>query len=93
MKLYRFLPQAVLVLPIILATSVRPEEQKAVKVRSFDSSHGLTIKVRMEGPYDADTPLQIVCYFKHKKSGIRTWRCRRTGQEVWRRHRLAPQPW
>jgi hypothetical protein len=72
MKLYRFLPLAVLVLPIILATSARPEDQKAVKEKSFDASQGLTIKVRMEGPYDADTPLQIVCYFKHKKSGDKT---------------------
>jgi hypothetical protein len=69
MKLYRFLPLALLVLPIILATAARPEDQKGVKEKSFDALHGLTIKVRMEGPYDADTPLQIVCYFKHKKSG------------------------
>src|SRR5437667_204820 len=26
----------------------------------------------MEGPYDADTPLQVVCYFKHKKAGDKT---------------------
>lgn len=72
MKLNRFLPLAVLVLPIILATSARPEGQKTVKEKSFDAPHGLRIKVRMEGPYDADTPLQIVCYFKHKKSGDKT---------------------
>lgn len=72
MKLSRFLPLAVLALPIILATSARPEDQKGVKEKSFDAPHGLTIKVRMEGPYDADTPLQVVCYFKHKKSGDKT---------------------
>lgn len=26
---------------------------------------GLTLAVRMQGPYDAEVPLQIVCYFKH----------------------------
>src|SRR3954468_2110840 len=25
---------------------------------------GLTLTVRMQGPYDADVPLQVVCYFK-----------------------------
>src|SRR4051794_14385076 len=25
---------------------------------------GLTVAVRMEGPYDAAVPLQVVCYFK-----------------------------
>lgn len=27
---------------------------------------GLKVTVRMQGPYDAEVPLQIVCYFKHK---------------------------
>jgi hypothetical protein len=26
---------------------------------------GLSLVVRMQGPYDAEVPLQIVCYFKH----------------------------
>jgi len=43
--------------------------QEKVKQKAFDAPNGLTIKVRMEGPYDADTPLQVVCYFKHKQSG------------------------
>jgi hypothetical protein len=73
MKLNRFLPVAVALLLVGLAASARPEgEKKAVKEKSLDAPGGLTIKVRMEGPYDADTPLQIVCYFKHKKSGDRT---------------------
>ncbi|AMV31504.1 hypothetical protein VN12_05255 [Pirellula sp. SH-Sr6A] len=29
----------------------------------MDSPSGLPIVVRMQGPYDADVPLQIVCYF------------------------------
>ncbi len=35
-----------------------------VKVAGPD---GLTLTVRMQGPYDADVPLQVVCYFKPKK--------------------------
>jgi hypothetical protein len=36
-----------------------------VKEKSFDALHGVIIKVRMEGPYTADVPLQVVCYFKY----------------------------
>jgi len=45
---------------------------EGVKEKAFDAPGKLTIKVRMEGPYDADTPLQVVCYFKHKKAGDKT---------------------
>jgi hypothetical protein len=31
----------------------------------------VTIKVRMEGPSTADTPLQVVCYFKYSPEGIK----------------------
>jgi hypothetical protein len=36
-----------------------------VKEQSFEAPHGVAIKVRMEGPYTAETPLQVVCYFKY----------------------------
>src|SRR6266513_729816 len=72
MKLIRFVPLAVLILFLVLTAFVRLEFQKDVTEKSFDAPHGLTIKVRMEGPYDADKTLQIVCYFKHKKSGDKT---------------------
>lgn len=44
-------------------------DETAVKETSFQGPNKVTIKLRMEGPYDADIPLQIVCYFKHKESG------------------------
>ena len=73
MKLNRFLPVTLALLLVGLAASARPEgEKKEVKEKSLDAPDGLTIKVRMEGPYDADMPLQIVCYFKHKKAGDKT---------------------
>jgi len=33
--------------------------------------NGVTVKVRMEGPYTADVPLQVVCYFKYTRKGPR----------------------
>jgi hypothetical protein len=33
-----------------------------VKEQAFDAPHQLKVRVRMEGPYTADVPLQIVCY-------------------------------
>src|SRR5262245_43970162 len=38
-------------------------EAQSVKEKAFDAPHNVKIKVRMEGPYTADVPLQIVCYF------------------------------
>src|SRR5205085_11723752 len=73
MKYNRFLPLAVLILLAGLATAARPEgEEKEVKEKSLEAPNRLTIKVRMEGPYDADMPLQVVCYFKHRKAGDKT---------------------
>jgi Cytosol aminopeptidase family, N-terminal domain len=47
-----------------LAGSARSDDEK-VKEKSFEGPHGVTIKVRMEGPYTAEVPLQVVCYFKY----------------------------
>ena len=33
--------------------------------------HNVPIKVRMEGPYTADTTLQVVCYFKYSEAGAK----------------------
>jgi hypothetical protein len=73
MKLNRFLPVAALILVVGWVASARPEDEKrAVKEKPFEAPNGLTIKVRMEGPYDAHTPLQVVCYFKHNQAGDKT---------------------
>jgi hypothetical protein len=52
------------------AASGRPQEK--VREEVLPTARGLTIRARMEGPKDADTPLQVVCYFKHKPAGDRT---------------------
>src|SRR5256884_4775119 len=42
-----------------------------VKEKAFDAPNKVKIKVRMEGPYTADVPLQIVCYFKYTPEGAK----------------------
>ena len=78
----RFLssPLAALTLLASLTLSgVCPEAvAQDVKEQSFEAPHGLAIKVRMEGPYTADTPLQVVCYLKYTPDGAK----RMTGAPV-----------
>jgi Cytosol aminopeptidase family, N-terminal domain len=49
-----------------------------VKEKAFDAPNNVKIKVRMEGPYTVDVPLQIVCYFKYTPDGAK----RMTGAPV-----------
>jgi hypothetical protein len=42
-----------------------------VKEKALDGPNGVTIKVRMEGPYRTDVPLQVVCYFKYTPAGAK----------------------
>jgi hypothetical protein len=42
-----------------------------VKEKALDAPNKVKIKVRMEGPYTADVPLQIVCYFKYTPLGVK----------------------
>ncbi|MFT3882425.1 MAG: amidohydrolase [Gemmatales bacterium] len=42
-----------------------------VKENIIAGPNKVTIKVRMEGPYTADTPLQVVCYFKYTVDGAK----------------------
>ena len=73
MRRTRFLPLASLLLLTGLAAPVRSQAEKnEVKEESFSAPNGVTVKVRMQAPYDVDTPLQVVCYFKHRPSGDTT---------------------
>lgn len=51
------------VLPSIWADDKKPAEERIA------GPDGLTLTVRMQGPYDADVPLQVVCYFTPKAGG------------------------
>src|SRR5438128_3480837 len=42
-----------------------------VKEKVLDAPNNIKIKVRMEGPYTADVPLQVVCYFKYTPAGAK----------------------
>jgi hypothetical protein len=46
-------------------------DAQVVKEKAFDAPNNVKIKVRMEGPYTADVPLQIVCYFKYTPEGAK----------------------
>src|SRR3954469_8833745 len=48
------------------------DDQHAVKEASVDGPGVLRLTVKMQGPYDAEVPLQVVCYFKHKATGDTT---------------------
>src|SRR3954447_4441803 len=61
----RFALAAVLAASSALLTAAdepgkKPAEEKVA------GPDGLTLTVRMQGPYDADVPLQVVCYFKYQ---------------------------
>jgi hypothetical protein len=73
MKLPLPQPLAALTLSAGLKFSVARPEAAAqdVKEQRLQAPHGVTIKVRMEGPYTADTPLQVVCYFKYSSEGAK----------------------
>ena len=47
------------------------ESQERVKEKALDAPNNVKIKVRMEGPYTADVPLQVVCYFKYTPEGAK----------------------
>src|SRR6185369_4866569 len=53
------------------AAAAFPVENQNVKEKAFDAPNNLKIKVRMEGPYTADVPLQVVCYFKYTPEGAK----------------------
>jgi len=62
-----------------LAALARSDESTdQVKEKALDAPHNVKVKVRMEGPYTADVPLQVVCYFKYTPEGAK----RMTGAPV-----------
>src|SRR5436309_3370550 len=70
MRVMRYPLCALVVLVVSFTASARPDEQD-VKEKAFDAPNSVKIKVRMEGPYTADVPLQVVCYFKYTPEGAK----------------------
>ena len=61
-----------LLLAVILVTGFGAlANAEEVKEKALDAPHKVPIKVRMEGPYTADVPLQVVCYFKYTPEGAK----------------------
>ena len=56
---------AILLLAGLGALARSGEGQGQVEEKAFDAPNQVRVKVRMEGPYTADVPLQVVCYFKY----------------------------
>src|SRR3977135_234305 len=66
---YRISCVAILLSASLLST-MRARAQD-VKEKALDAPNKVKIKVRMEGPYTADVPLQIVCYFQYTPDGVK----------------------
>src|SRR5437899_4745804 len=62
---------AVMILTGFGAPAQSNEAKEEVKEKAFDASHKVKVRVRMEGPYTADVPLQVVCYFKYTPEGAK----------------------
>jgi hypothetical protein len=66
------LPLLAVVMLAALGAQARPDEPKQeVKETVLAGPNQVSLKVRMEGPYTADVPLQVVCYFKYTKDGAK----------------------
>jgi hypothetical protein len=63
---------------LFLMTVGEAAEEPKVKEVTFLGPNDVTMKLRMEGPYTADVPLQVVCYFKYTAQGAK----RMTGAPV-----------
>src|SRR5881392_874478 len=85
MRLLRNLSLVAIVLLAGLAAAARSDETQQVKEKVLDGANGIKIKLRMEGPYTADVPLQIVCYFKYTPEGVK----RMSGAPVELDHKLG----
>src|SRR5438105_7719352 len=68
MKPNRYMSLFTFVVLAGLGALVRADE---VKEMAFDAPNKVKVKVRMEGPYTADVPLQVVCYFKYTEDGVK----------------------
>jgi hypothetical protein len=62
---------AIPILTVLAALAWSDETKDGVKEKALDAPNNVKIKVRMEGPYTADVPLQVVCYFKYTPEGAK----------------------
>src|SRR3954463_11295285 len=67
-KIFAFCLAAIAAMPTTVALG---DEAATIKEQVVEGPHSVRVKVRMEGPYTAETPLQVVCYFKYTKDGAK----------------------
>lgn len=71
MKSNRLLPIVIFACAAALAWQPGFSAADDVKEQTVDAPNKVKVKVRMEGPYTADVPLQVVCYFKYTPEGVK----------------------
>ena len=72
MRLHRNLSLLAIVLLAGFGALARSDDGKdQVKEEALDAPNKVKLRVRMEGPYTADVPLQVVCYFKYTREGAK----------------------
>src|SRR6516162_3514595 len=72
MRLHRNLSLLAIVLLAGFGALARSDEGKdEVKEKALDAPNQVKLRVRMEGPYTADVPLQVVSYFKYTPEGVK----------------------
>jgi len=59
------------VLVLFRTAQIKAAETADVKELNFQGTDDVTVKLRMEGPYTADVPLQVVCYFRYSPEGAK----------------------
>src|SRR5947208_14123032 len=64
-------PIRLLAATILVAVVGLASPADAVKEVAVEAPNQVAVKVRMEGPYTADVPLQVVCYFKYTPDGAK----------------------
>jgi len=72
MRVNRNLSLLAIVLLAGFGALARSDEGKdGVKEKAIEAPNKVKLRVRMEGPYTADVPLQVVCYFKYTPEGAK----------------------
>src|SRR5438445_691776 len=71
MKRLLCMPFIALTVTMAMATLAHTDESNGGKETALDASNKVKVKVRIEGPYTADVPLQVVCYFKYTPAGAK----------------------
>jgi Cytosol aminopeptidase family, N-terminal domain len=71
MRRYSTTTLFVAAITLSLSLAALGADTAAVKEVAIEGPGSVSIKVRMEGPYTADVPLQVVCYFKYSEAGAK----------------------